>query len=134
MQYKLLTKNQDWDAETAVVATCSFTTGSCSLCVYKLTGAGCEWAKQDKQSDLSQSLFEKVQLILSDKFLGFFMVPEGGAWNYNFNGQNFSPNMRYSLQLDTPKDFYHEAHRTIHFLDFAIEPEEPQHDREDHFN
>jgi pre-mRNA-processing factor 8 len=29
-------------------------------------------------------------MILSDKFLGFFMIPEGGIWNYNFNGINFS--------------------------------------------
>ena len=36
--------------------------------------------------DYNQNFFEKVQMILSDKFLGFFMVPEGGIWNYNFNG------------------------------------------------
>ena len=59
-------------------------------------------------------------MILSDKFLGFFMVPDGGLWNYNFNGQNFSVNMRYNLMLDNPKDFYHESHRAIHFLDFAV--------------
>ena len=28
--------------------------------------------------------------------------------------------MRYNLMLDNPKDFYHESHRTIHFLDFAV--------------
>jgi len=104
MQYRMLVQNQEWDAETSVVATCSFTTGSCSLGVYKLSGQGMEWAKvnQEKQvaagqSDYGQQMFEKVQLILSDKFLGFFMTPEGGAWNYNYNGQNFSANMRYSL-------------------------------------
>ena len=58
-------------------------------------------------------------MILSDKFLGFFMVPEGGAWNYNFNGQNFSTNMRYTIMLDNPKDFYSELHRSVHFLDFT---------------
>lgn len=63
-------------------------------------------------------------MILSDKFLGFFMVPEGGVWNYNFNGQNFSVNMQYSLKLDNPKDFYHESHRAIHFLDFATRTED----------
>ena len=42
-------------------------------------------------------MFEKVQMILSDKFLGFFMVPDGGVWNYNFNGINFSKNQRYAL-------------------------------------
>jgi len=34
---KLLLDNNEWDAEASVVATCSFTTGSCSLSVYKLT-------------------------------------------------------------------------------------------------
>ena len=28
--------------------------------------------------------------------------------------------MRFNLMLDNPKDFYHEAHRAIHFLDFAV--------------
>lgn len=70
------------------------------------------------------------------------MVPEGGIWNYNFNGQNFSQNMRYTLMLDNPKDFYNESHRMIHFLDFAAR-EEAAHatnveseqgvDREDHY-
>ena len=84
-------------------------------------------------------MYEKVQLILSDKFLGFFMVPEGGVWNYNFNGQNFSQNMRYTLALDNPRDFYNEAHRMIHFLDFAGRDEPAKGDtdvgadREDHF-
>ena len=63
-------------------------------------------------------------MILSDKFLGFYMVPEGGIWNYNFNGINFSNNMRYSLVLDNPKDFYNEAHRTAHFLDFGRDQSE----------
>ena len=58
-------------------------------------------------------------MILSDKFLGFFMVPEGGIWNYHFNGQNFNVNMQYGLMLDNPKDFYHESHRAIHFLEFS---------------
>ena len=90
---KLLLDNANWDAEASVVATCSFTTGSCSLSVNKLTNAGFEWGKQHQettvqpnQPDYSSNFFEKVQMILSDKFLGFFMVPEGGIWNYNFNG------------------------------------------------
>ena len=75
-------------------------------------------------------------MILTDKFLGFFMVPEGGIWNYNFNGINFNQNMQYTIVLDNPKDFYHEMHRTAHFLDFArhedeIDAEMPE--REDVF-
>jgi pre-mRNA-processing factor 8 len=109
------------------------------LSVYKLTADGLNWGKknlakgysdanamaaQPNPPEYTSNLFEKVQMILSDKFLGFFMVPEGGAWNYNFNGQNFSPNMHFTLMLDNPKDFYHETHRAIHFLDFATRADE----------
>jgi hypothetical protein len=50
--------------------------------------------------------------------------------------------MRYTLALDNPKDFYNEAHRMIHFLDFASRDEgtaitqdqDMGADREDHFD
>ena len=65
------------------------------------------------------------------------MIPEGGLWNFNFNGINFNQNMRYSLVLDNPKDFYNEAHRTAHFLDFGRDQTEEAvdnvADREDHY-
>lgn len=114
-----------------------------------MTQAGLDWAKANKENSItvtspnpqgySSQLYERVQMILSDKFLGFFMIPEGGGlWNYNFNGINFSQNMRYSLVLDNPKDFYNEAHRTAHFLDFGRDQqdegaEENAADREDLF-
>lgn len=153
LQGKLILDNQNWDAETAVCLTCSFTTGSCSLSLYRLTQQGLDWCKQNKENSVQvtspnppgygSSLYERVQMILSDKFLGFFMIPEGGIWNYNFNGINFSQNMRYTLVLDNPKDFYNEAHRTAHFLDFGREQADDivtvgnegdnAADREDHF-
>lgn len=35
---------------------------------------------------------EKAQMLLSDRFLGAFLVPaDGGVWNYNFMGVRFSP-------------------------------------------
>ena len=49
---------------------------------------------------------------MSSKFLGFFMVPANGLWNYNFNGINWSENMKFSLVVDNPKEFYNEMHRT----------------------
>jgi len=33
-----------------------------------------------------QAIMRKVQMLLSDRFLGFFMVPTQGSWNYNFMG------------------------------------------------
>lgn len=35
------------------------------------------------------SHYEKVQMFLSDRFLGFFMSPAQGSWNYNFIGKNY---------------------------------------------
>lgn len=45
----------------------------------------------------------QVQMLLSDRFLGFFMVPEDDRWNYNFMGVSHSVGMKYSLKLDNPK-------------------------------
>lgn len=42
-------------------------------------------------------------MLLSDRFLGFFMVPEDDRWNYNFMGVSHSVGMKYALKLDNPK-------------------------------
>ena len=173
-----MAENPIWDGEKTIVITCSFTPGSCSLTAYKLTPrfvfranrmfivivkhlpflvsifSGFEWGKQntDKGNNPKGYLpshYEKVQMLLSDRFLGFFMVPSQGSWNYNFMGKThvnliiflfvirqlnintillpFSvitgvrhdPNMKYELQLANPKEFYHEIHRPAHFLNFS---------------
>lgn len=70
---------------------CSFTPGSCTLTAYKLTPSGYEWGRQntDKGNNPKGYLpshYERVQMLLSDRFLGFFMVPGQVSWNYNFMG------------------------------------------------
>ena len=70
----------------------SFTPGSCSLTAYKLTLSGYEWGRSNKDTGNNPagylpSHYEKVQMLLSDRFLGFFMVPAQGSWNYNFMGE-----------------------------------------------
>jgi len=58
-------------------------------------------------------------MLLSDRFLGFFMVPAQGSWNYNFMGTRYENSIKYELQLANPKKFYHEIHRQSHFLNFG---------------
>lgn len=70
----------------------SFTPGSCTLTAYKLTPSGYEWGRQntDKGNNPKGYLpshYERVQMLLSDRFLGFFMVPGQVSWNYNFMGE-----------------------------------------------
>ncbi len=121
---KILADNETWTIAKSVVVTVSFTPGSCSLTAYKLTPSGFEWGRNNKDSSANPQGYlathaEKVQLLLSDRFLGFFMTPAVGSWNFNFEGVKHTPTMRYELQLANPKDFYHEAHRPSHFISFA---------------
>jgi len=120
----ILEGNKTWDMDKAILITCSFTPGSCSLTAYKLTSTGYEWCRKNKdQSSNPQGYapthYEKVQMLLSDRFLGFYMVPDVGSWNYNFMGVKHQTTMKYGIKLDNPKEFYHEMHRPVHFLQFA---------------
>lgn len=123
MHSKILSENQSWDGEKAVIVTCSFTPGSCSLAAYKITPQGFEWGRQVRDpanaTGYSPAFSEKTHLLLSDKFLGFFMVPDDSVWNYNFMGVKHSAGMEYGLSLGIPKEFYHEIHRPNHFMTFA---------------
>ncbi|KAJ2793692.1 pre-mRNA-splicing factor 8 [Coemansia guatemalensis] len=115
-----------WDGEKTIVMTCAFTPGSCSLTAYKLTPAGFEWGRENKDmaspapEGFTPACFERVQMLLSDRFMGFFMVPDdNGLWNYNFMGPAHRADMSYDLQLDVPRAFYDEMHRPSHFMNFA---------------
>ncbi|KAJ1654027.1 hypothetical protein IWQ61_005969 [Dispira simplex] len=125
MHAKTMANHKSWDGERTVVITCAFTPGSCSLTAYKLTPTGYEWGRQNKDTTsthpqgYSPSHYEKVQMLLSDRFLGFFLVPSDNIWNYNFMGPNHRPDMKYQLMLDIPKEYYHEIHRPSHYLNFA---------------
>lgn len=93
---KVMADNPSWDGEKTVIITCSFTPGSCSLTAYKLTPSGFEWGRNNKDTGNNPhgylpSHYEKVQMLLSDRFLGFFMVPAQGSWNYNFMGEWTTP-------------------------------------------
>lgn len=87
---------------------------------------GVDWGKANMKETgemvqgYSPACYEKAQLLLSDRFLGFYLVPSpDGVWSYNFMGIKHSQGMDYSLMLGNPKDFYAEAHRPAHFMSFA---------------
>lgn len=135
---RVMADNKSWDGEKAVIMTCSFTPGSCSLATYKLTPGGFEWGRQQKDASAtaaamargySPNHYERVQMLLSDRFLGFFMVPDDEVWNYNFMGVKHSVGMEYLLKLGIPRDFYHETHRPSHFITFTG-MEEAEHNAE----
>ncbi len=122
---KLLSENTTWDPKSICV-TVSLPGASASLTAYRLTPGGFEWGRQNVNSEREQnyqgykpSFYDRAPLLLSDRFLGFFMVPDVGSWNFNFMSVNHSVNMKYNLTLGIPKDFYNESHRPAHFLNFS---------------
>jgi len=120
---KIMQDNKSWDGEKTIIITCSFTQGSCSLTAFKLTPGGYEWGCQtrDRANEYQGYVpahYEKVQMLLSDRFLGFYMIPDCG-WNYNFMGVKHSPGMKYAVTLGNPKPFYHSSHRASHFTNFS---------------
>jgi pre-mRNA-processing factor 8 len=137
---KIMADNKAWTDDKTVTITCSFTPGSCSLTAFKLTSSGFDWGRQSKDGGqnpqgYSQGHYKKVQMLLTDRVRGFFMVPDAGSWNYNFMGMRHSVTMKYGLKLENPKDFYADVHRSGHFLKFASMEDHPEEgaDREDLF-
>ncbi|KAG6384530.1 hypothetical protein SASPL_155664 [Salvia splendens] len=137
---RILSNNKQWDGEKCIILTCSFTPGSCSLTAYKLTPTGYEWGKSNTDAASNPhgylpTYYEKVQMLLSDRFLGFYMIPDNGPWNYNFMGVKHTVSMKYGVKLGTPREFYHEDHRPTHFLEFSNleEGDIAEGDREDTF-
>ncbi|GMH03627.1 hypothetical protein Nepgr_005466 [Nepenthes gracilis] len=138
---RILENNKQWDGEKCIILTCSFTPGSCSLTAYKLTPTGYEWGRANKDTGSNPhgylpTHYEKVQMLLSDRFLGFYMMPDNGPWNYNFMGVKHSASMKYGVKLGTPREYYHEDHRPTHFLEFSNleEGDIAEGDREDTFS
>lgn len=137
---RILENNKQWDGEKCIILTCSFTPGSCSLTAYKLTPTGYEWGRSNKDTGSNPhgylpTHYEKVQMLLSDRFLGFYMVPDNGPWNYNFMGVKHTASMKYGTKLGAPRDYYHEDHRPTHFLEFSnLEGESAEVEREDTFS
>ncbi|CAN1227442.1 Pre-mRNA-processing-splicing factor 8A [Linum perenne] len=137
---RILESNKQWDGEKCIILTCSFTPGSCSLTAYKLTPSGYEWGRVNKDTGSNPhgylpTHYEKVQMLLSDRFLGFYMVPDNGPWNYNFMGVKHTTSMKYGIKLGAPREYYHEEHRPTHFLEFSNleEGDVAEGDREDTF-
>lgn len=110
------------DQDKTIVITLSFTPGSCSLAAYRITSGGYDWAKKQPSAQdvntqgYSPAHYQRVKMILSDKFSGFFLVPKQDSWNYNFKGVRFQPENKYSLEPGVPKDFYTESHRPDHLM------------------
>ncbi|AEO57364.1 hypothetical protein MYCTH_2303431 [Thermothelomyces thermophilus ATCC 42464] len=137
---RLVDAHPTWNEQTTLTVAVSFTPGSVSLSAWALTPQGYKWGAENKDlgSDqpqgFSTTMGERRQLLLSDKFKGFFLVPDNGKWNYSFMGSAFGGLEKKAIhvKLDTPLPFYSDQHRPIHFSSFN-ELEDIWVDRQDNF-
>ena len=114
---KFINERNNWDIENCLVITCGFVQGSCILNGYKISPIGYDWAiNNENETAYNENCYEKVQLILSDNYMGYFLIPDNEVWNYNFIGVEPVNNMNYGLTVGVPKDFYNEIHRPNHFF------------------
>lgn len=119
-----LVKRFKWDLSTAIDLIVSFTTGSVSLSGYSITEEGNIWGlnNMDLISNVPQGYSPKFgmnsQMLLTNKIMGYFLVPETNIWNYSFLGVSWDKTIDYDLKLDIPYPFYHEIHRPVHFITF----------------
>eukprot|EP00339_Tiarina_fusa_P025282 CAMPEP_0117010932 /NCGR_PEP_ID=MMETSP0472-20121206/9512_1 /TAXON_ID=693140 ORGANISM="Tiarina fusus, Strain LIS" /NCGR_SAMPLE_ID=MMETSP0472 /ASSEMBLY_ACC=CAM_ASM_000603 /LENGTH=1604 /DNA_ID=CAMNT_0004713595 /DNA_START=676 /DNA_END=5490 /DNA_ORIENTATION=+ len=144
IQARMMSDHKSWDPQKSVIITTAFTPGSCSLTSYMVTPRGFDWGVKNKErtdqtyQGYLPTFYEKTQLLLSDRFMGFFLVPDFGSWNYNFLPVQHKINAKYGMKLGVPKEFYHYSHRPIHFNNFAqmdtnTNTDMQQVDLEDHY-
>jgi len=133
-----LSENKEWVEDRTIMITASFTPGSCSLSAYRLCPDGIQWGKENRDTQgrnpkgYNPAMYEKIQMILSEVFFGFFMVPQNGSWNMNFMGNKWSEKIKYGIKLGIPLKYYNEKHRPTHFLKFAeMDQEEADNDEVD---
>lgn len=124
-QAKIMADHPEWTS-SSICITAAFTPGSVSLSAHQLTVPGFEWGRKNTDTSpnpqgFNPNMSERVQLLLSDRILGMTLVPEGRVWNYGIGlTQLWSPNIHYSVQLDTPLLFWAEEHRPAAFLSVSM--------------
>ncbi|CDR97537.1 processing splicing factor 8, putative [Babesia bigemina] len=112
--HRRLQNDLSWDV-ASILCTCTFVRGSCAFLAHRLTPD----ALISKDVSNTSALLTAVQVLISDKYKGFFLVPVDEAWNYNFMGAKHSLHMHYQLQVEVPRPFYDPVHRPLHFIQFA---------------
>ena len=123
---KMMAAHPEWGA-SSICMTCTFTPGSVSLAAYTLSVAGFEWGRKasaaeaaGQPSGFHAGMADKAQLLLSDRILGTTLVPSDGPWNYGLSlSAQWTPGIKYNVQLSPPAAFWDEVHRPQNFLTFA---------------
>ncbi|OHT05186.1 Pre-mRNA-processing-splicing factor 8 [Tritrichomonas foetus] len=102
----------------------SYPPGSCIVRGFRLNEEGQKWSSQNRETKdrsigFEDSFFDRIPIILTETYNGFFMVPQGIEWNMNFQSLKLIDNKEYDVELGQPLPFYDQRHRPNHFLKFV---------------
>ncbi|ODV88975.1 hypothetical protein CANCADRAFT_65636 [Tortispora caseinolytica NRRL Y-17796] len=120
-----------------VTITASFVRGAVSLAAYGVSEEGIQWGLENKDTSsiepegYREEFAKREYMFLTDRFIGYFLVPETDTWNCLFTGANWDPSALYEMKVDVPLAFYDPQHRPLHFSSFSEMNEielEPTHD------
>ena len=102
----------------------SYPPGSCTIRAFRLTEDGLKWGTQNRETKdraigFEDVFFDKVPVVLTETYNGFFMIPQGIEWNLNFQSLKLLEHETYDVDLGTPLPFFDQRHRPNHFLKFV---------------
>ena len=102
--------NAKADSEKTVIIKCSF------VLVDGLQSDAQCFRVEQAENGYIPSHCDRIHMLLSDKFLDFFMVLCQCSWNYNFMGVRHDTNMKLKFHLANPFQFYHKVHTDCRIL------------------
>ena len=72
----------------------------------KLTPNGFDYSiRNEKKEIFNENFYEKIQILLTKKFMGVFMISDNEIWNFHFISVEPVINMKYNLILEIQKNF-----------------------------
>jgi pre-mRNA-processing factor 8 len=121
----LLTDNEDLNPLSFSVVNVMVSGTDTTIGASVLTDSGVTWAMEHRTAPPSAAGAAPAledhtvgcRVLVSDRIEGFVLVPSQGSWNYSMRPVNWSKS--YAVKADVPHEFYHAAHRPLHFMQFA---------------
>ena len=112
-----LTEANAWErhGRSTGVISVTFAPGSISISAVAFVALDGEPSATGQRGQCRQAMAISLKL----DALGFFLMPRGRPWNYNFSPGQHSVAMEYAVQMANPRSFYDEVHRAGHFRDFS---------------
>lgn len=102
----------------------SYPPGSCTIRGFQLNASGLEWGitnkdTKDRPVGFEDSFFEKIPIVLTEAYNGWFMTPVDIPWNLNFQALKLADHPTYEIELGHPLPFFDQSYRQNHFLKFV---------------